>query len=169
MAWGASDAISFVSALAAIASAIYAGKTYTATVELKKHDSALRLRLANETLRATVLPLLDLLERARRSRQAVCAATGRSGAMQAWEQRAMQLETEISALRQHLPVEDKQSSHSLEDLTNLIAATHGFQQRASAVLDELTESLRQDDREREHIREDHRATMAALLAPRSRS
>jgi hypothetical protein len=171
MTWQTSDSISLVSALAAIASAIYAGKTYWATVALKKHDTGLQLRLANETLRATVLALPDQLARTRQSHQNVLAANGlgRSGQMQAWEQRAEELQTEIHALQQRLPGEPVKDALDLGELNDLISATHGFQQRAVAVRDELAEVMRQDDRQRDHIREDHRANMAARLAQPGRT
>lgn len=166
MAWRTSDSISLISALAAIASAIYTGMTYKATVALKKHDSILRLRLADETLRAAVLALPGLLERARDSRQAVWAAIGwgRSGPMQVWEARVKELEAEIQALQRCLPGEGNLASRSLEALTDLISANHSLQQRAFAVRDELNEGLRADDRQRDHLHEDHRAAMAARLA-----
>lgn len=170
MTWDAASTISLISALAAIASAIYAGKTYRATVALKEHDMALELRQANGTLRATVSALPGLLKKAGSSHQAVLAAIGQanSGAMQAWRQRVGEIEVEIRALEKRLPSEGKPLSPSLKEMTDLISATHEFQRRASALSDELSEVLNGDDRQRDHIRNDQRTVMAARMSQPTR-
>lgn len=166
MDWGASDTISVVSALAALASAIYAFKTYRATEDLKKHDFVLQLQTANETLRSAVKELPNLLAQANRSRRAVYAAQGLGGGSvwEQWAARVAEIETEIQALQQRLPAEVRFDELSLSDLRELIVITHGLQERATGAAGCMRGYMHEDDRRREQLANDHRAERANMAA-----
>jgi hypothetical protein len=159
MDWGTSDTISTLALLTSAASAAYAYKTYRATVELKKHDFSLELQRANETLRAAVSELPELLAQANRSRRAVYAAQGlgKGSAWDQWSARVAEIQSEIEALQKRLPDEDRFDQMDLSRLRDLIVSTHALQKRADRAAGLLNDAMQEDDRRRQQMAEDRRA------------
>lgn len=159
------DPINGLSALASASSAIFAYLTYRATVSLKKHDFILQLATANETLRALVNSLPELLKRAEASRKAIDAAQGllESGTGKAWQDRMALIQTEVQSLQGRLPGEEDLNRRSLRELTNLLATAHKDQLISANLVRELEQGLEADDRRRGQIREDHRSMVNSLV------
>lgn len=162
MEWSTSDTISVFSALAAVFSAIYARKAYTATEDLKKHDFALQLQTATETLRASVRELPGLLNWANRSHKGMLFDLGHANGSVwlKWEGRYAEIEREIASLEKQVPSTDTKGL-SLTDMREQIVTVHSFQVRASAVKAELEDMLQRDERNREQWQERARADAAA--------
>jgi hypothetical protein len=162
MEWSTSDTIAVVSALAALFSAIYARKTYTATEDLKKHDFALQLQTATETLRAAVRELPGLLKWANRSHKSMLFDLGHanSSVWKKWEERFAEIEREIASLEKQVPSTDTKGL-GLTDMREQIVTVHSFQVRATAVKAELNDMLQRDERNRQQWEERKRAEAAA--------
>ncbi len=166
MEWSNADTFSALAVVVSTASAIYAYKTYRATVDLKKHDFSLELQRNNETLRAGVRSLEALLADANKSRRSVLSAQdlAASSAWQQWKVRHDALQAEIRALTHRLPPEQHFERLGLKDLTGLITATHGFQARVDAVRAELEAVLIEDKCHWREKREDYRSLAAGYAA-----
>lgn len=166
MDWTTSDKISALALLVSAASALYAYRTFRATVDLKKSDMRLQLETANETLRMTVLALPRAVDDANRSRRSVFVAHGGLGgsASRNWDARVAAWRAEMDALDQRLPSGVGLDRLGLDELRAALVETHAFQVRASAMQKDLDECRRQDDLAFVEFRADQRTMAAAKLA-----
>lgn len=161
------DLLSYIGAISGVIGAVtgLAGATvayisYRKTEKLKSLDLRLELRKAVARLQAEVDELPALVDRTEKSRMAVASATGmlRSGAMTMWE---AQWEADRKSIE---PVQagvkelniDHAESTPIELEAKLVEA-HGLQSAISRLKESCASCLAEDDRQRNHLREDLRA------------
>lgn len=169
MNWSTSDTISALALVVSAASALYAYRTFKATVDLKKSDMRLQLETANETLRMAVLALPSAVDEGYRSRRSIFVAHGSLGGSESrkWDERVAGWRAEIATLDQRLPSGVGLDRLGLDDLRAALVETHAFQARASAIQKDLDECRRQDDLAFVEFRADQRAALAAKLAQKA--
>jgi len=154
----APDWLSYVAAASGIAGAVMGGISVRRTVLFKAQDLRLVIRKTDADIREAFANLPDLFEKARRSRAAVFAMTGRSGAMQAWLR-------DIDADRAALPALQATLQAAPDDYRSLTAAgledklveLHRLGSKVKQLVEKYQASLAADDREREQLQADRRA------------
>jgi hypothetical protein len=155
-----------IGAVTGIAGAIMGYISYRHSEQLKALDLRLELRKTEADLRSAVQELPSLLERAKKSRDRVTAATGLrgSGALQQWTSDWEADLAAVRALEGELP--DANANHisaKHSELESKLVAVHALASRAERLRDKYQEGLAADDREREHIRADLRVRTQANL------
>lgn len=131
---------------------------YWRTGQLKALDLRLELSRQDIEVRHLVLGLNPLLEQARRSRQAVAAATGRAGSgwLQGWMTQLQIDDTEVLSLLGGLPPDNtsyRTAPHS--ELESALAARHAIRVKADSLRSKYVASIAEDDRLRSEIRAAH--------------
>lgn len=147
-------------AVTGLAGAVVAYIGYRKTERLKSLDLRLELRKAIAALQMEVHDMPALVNQAEKSRMAVGSATGmfQSGAMEKW---SMRWEADRKSIEEHrarleeLNV-DYAAATPVELEANLVEA-HRLQTSVSKLKDFYASSLTEDDRKRDHLREDMRA------------
>jgi len=161
--------LSYVGAVTGIVGSILGYLGYRQSRQIKSLDLRLELRKSVSDLRATVEELPGLLQRARESRAAINAARGilNTGAFEAWKET---WEADITAAR-GLGAELPDSTDTFHrtgqsHLEAKLVAMHALAKRAGKLRDKYLEELSEDDRQRDHLREDMRIQMQAKLGTR---
>jgi hypothetical protein len=157
-------AAGLLGAVTGIAGAVMGFVSYRRSNEMKALD--LRLQLAKVVLQLfhEIDGVGELIERARKSRIAVSAATGRRGS-EAFERFIRQAEADEASLAvlneafDELNVDHSDASET--DLEHKIVEAHALETTLGAIRERYTTALAEDDRDRDQIREDHRARGAA--------
>ncbi|WP_155301010.1 hypothetical protein [Cupriavidus necator] len=152
------DWISYVGLAGGIIGTATGCMAYWRTGQLKALDLRLELSRQDIEVRHLVLGLNDLLAQARRSREAVAAATGRvgSGWLQGWMTQLQADENEVFGLLGALPPENasyRTAPHS--DLESALSARHATRVKADSLRNKYVASLAEDDRLRSEIRAAH--------------
>jgi hypothetical protein len=149
-----------IGAITGIAGAAMGYVSYRRTENLKALDLRLDLRKSVSDLMDEIQSLPDLLATARKSRAAVAAATGRtgSGAMQQWVAQLDADEESLAMLNERLTklnVDHSAATHA--ELETRLVETHSLKSACSQLQEKYEAWLAEDNRERDHIREDMRA------------
>ena len=155
-----------VGAVTGVAGAIMGFISYRKTNEIKGLELRLELRRRTHDLHAVLSELPELLRRAKRSRVAVAAATGKrgSGAMEQWSQQWETDQGEVKAVADAAPPDSQDLNRlTLTELEQQLATVHQGHARAVALRDRYIAAMAADDRERDHLREDMRAVTQARL------
>jgi len=162
--------LSYVGAVAGIVGSILGYLGYRQSRQIKALDLRLELRKSVSDLRASVEELPGLLQRARESRAAINAARGilNTGAFEAWKG---SWEVDVAAARglaAELPDSaDTFQGASQSRLEAQLVAMHSLATRAGKLRDKYFAELSEDDRQRDHLREDMRVHLQSKLgAPR---
>lgn len=127
---------------------------------LKSIDLRLELRRLDVDLQRVIEGLPHLLEKAKKSREAINAAKGmfKSGAMQGWQQHWEQDLAAVQDLPQRLPCVDfnfdKATHKSLE---HKLIEVHKLRGLADRFANKYEASLAADDGDRDHLRADVRS------------
>lgn len=155
-----------VVAVTAIAGAIMGYVVYRCSEQFKALDLRLELRKAENVLRSMVNDLLATLERAKKSRTAVSAATGLygSGAFQQWMSNWEADLAVVKSLEAGLP--DANSDHrrlTHSELEAKLVAVHALKSQATQLQEKYQAALLADDKEREQLRADLRVRTQATL------
>lgn len=159
-----SNLLPYVGAITGIAGAVMGFVSYRRSGQMKALDLRLELRKAVGDLYDSVQTLSSLLERAKRSRTAVSAATGQTGALQHWQG---EFEKDLSAV-QRLVAETPYpgatyDSISYSELESRLVSVHQIQSQADRLHEKYRTSLAADDKEREQIRADVRSVTQVRL------
>ena len=155
-----------IGAVTGIAGAAMGFISYRKTGELKQLELRLELRRRLSDLHAVVDELPALLQRAKRSRTAVAAATGRrgSGAMQHWSETWQKDLDEAEKIVSEAPeAGETYKDMVLADLEGRLASLHSQHVRALSLRDQYVSELEADNKERDHLREDMRVQTQAKL------
>jgi hypothetical protein len=161
--------LSCVGAVTGIVGSILGYLGYRQSRQIKSLDLRLELRKSVSDLRATVEELPGLLQRARESRAAINAARGilHTGAFEAWKKT---WEADIATAR-GLGAELPGSTDTLHragqsHLEAKLAAMHTLAKRSGKLRDKYLGELSEDDRQRDHLREDMRIHRQGKLGTR---
>jgi len=149
-----------VGAITGIAGVIMGYIGYRRTDELKALDLRLELRRAENDLRSIVDELPTLMDHSMNSRQRVAAATGNfgSGRLKQFEAEYKTDRNVAKSLQENLTnksADFTSFSHSM--LEEKLAAIHAQYLKASGLRDKYHGAVAEDDKERDHLRAQHRA------------
>lgn len=150
---------SYVGMITGIAGALIAAFSYWKSARLKALDFRLELRKSLSDFHLEYEQVLELMEYANKSRQAVASATGtyRSGAMELWNQQFEKSKSKLSQLLEEAPKADAfYSSYSSEKLETKLVDVHRLQSQLRGIKEKFQQALKADDEERKQIREDNR-------------
>jgi hypothetical protein len=129
-------------------------------------DLRLELRNALGDLHEGVRNLIELIDRADKSKQAVAAAKGmfRSGMMKRWQSDVQRDKNEIFEITKSSPASDEKFLNLDEQsLESKIVEVHKLQNRVNSLRDRYASYLSGDDEARRQIAEDNRAAVSAKL------
>jgi hypothetical protein len=155
-----------VGALTGIAGAAMGYVSYRRTEQLKTLDLRVELRKLLTDVHAVCTDLPDLIERADKSRKAVAAATGghNSGAAAKWGTDLIGDQALLKSLRSKLPESNSTfAGASQTDLEERLLHFYALQGQAISLRDRYLSALAEDDRQRDHIRNDFRTRAQAQL------
>jgi hypothetical protein len=153
-----------IGAITGIAGAAMGFVSYRRSGQMKALDLRLELRKVVCDLHDTMQSLPPLLERARRSRTAVAAATGQSGALQQWQGEFDKDLSSVQQLAADAPdLSSTYESMSYSELESELVSVHQVQSKAIRLSEKYRASLAADDKEREHVRADVRSATHAIL------
>ena len=132
---------------------------YRRSNKIKSLDLRLELRKAVVELQASYSELDGLMDRSHRSRTNVSAARGRtgSGEMEEWNSDVETDRATVAQLSEAIPNEgEKFKTLNTEDLESKLVDIHKTQVEVNQIRDRYNAALLEDDRQRDHIREDAR-------------
>ena len=160
------DWLSILGALTGIAGAVMGFVAFRRSGKFKAIDLRLSLRKAHDTLQADAAALTELLQRAKKSRERMAAATGtfHSGATKGWLTTwetdlagASQLQADVAAQRNDY----LKLSHT--GLESELVSAHVLQRKVNALRDKYNHSMSQDEVRGEQLRQDNRLLTQAKL------
>jgi len=155
-----------IGAITGIAGAVTGYYALRRTSELKALDLRVDLRRTESTLRVDIQDLVPLLERAKRSRTRLAAAQGRyrSGAISQWLVEWDADLAEANSLVSGSSVLDVDCTDFAEaNLELRLLAVHRLRDQVTRLSKKYIDAIAEDDRGRDHLREDQRAFTQARL------
>jgi hypothetical protein len=150
-----------VGAVTGISGAVMGYVAYRRSGELKALDLRLELRKSESELQRTVEELPARLEYAKKSHIAVASAIGMfgSGAFKRWDTDWQADLASVRSLPTELPPANfDYASASHSELEARLVAVHALRGKAAHIQEKYEAALAADDKEREHIRADHRVS-----------
>jgi hypothetical protein len=135
---------------------------------MKRIDTRHELDMELHAIRSESGELLDLIHRAQKSRHAVMAAQGRyqSGAREAFDRTYAENRARAERLLKRVTKFDPASfdGRGHEILIRGLTEIRKLQREIRQTSQKCQADLATDDRDRDHIRQDHRAVVAAKIA-----
>src|SRR5712691_6830653 len=148
----ASDWLSYVAAVTGIAGAVMGGISLRRTVQFKAQDLRLEVRKADADTRGAFEELANLFEKAQRSRVALTAATGQTGALEQWRRDLEVDRGALQALQATLPAApDDYRGLTPAGLEEKLVELHRLRLKAKVLVEKYQASLAADDRGREQL------------------
>jgi hypothetical protein len=148
----ASDWVSYVVAATGITGAVMTWINLRRTAQLKALDLRLEVRKADADVRSAFADLPTLFEKARRSRAAVTAATGQTGAQMQWLRDADADRAALQPLQATLPAApDDYRSLTPAGLEDKLVELHRLQSKVKLLSEKYQASLAADDKVREQL------------------
>lgn len=147
------------------ATSAFAAQALRRSSKLKALDLRLELRRADADIHALAQEFPGLVERAKASRTAVAAATGRHGSsvFQQWTADCERDLAAMRALQAQVPGPNTDyASASHRELESKLVAVHSLGTQAKGLREKYVAELAADDKERERIAADQRSRFNAI-------